>query len=152
MKILIIGAVGSGKTTLARKLAKKYNIDHYEIDSIVHDDNNNGKKRTETEQYEIIMEINKKESWIIEGTLRKHLDYLLKLSDKIVLVNTPLYKRKIRIFTRYIKQKLHIEKCNYAPNMELLKQMFEWTSDYENNRGKLSNVLDNYSDKIEVIK
>jgi len=50
MKILIIGAVGTGKTTLAKKLSKKYNIKHYEIDSIVHDDNEAGKKRSFEEQ------------------------------------------------------------------------------------------------------
>ena len=37
MKILIVGTVGTGKTTLARKLSKEYNIKYYEIDSIVLD-------------------------------------------------------------------------------------------------------------------
>lgn len=50
MKILIIGTVGTGKTTLAKKLSIKYKIKYYEIDSIVHDDNNNGRKRTKEEQ------------------------------------------------------------------------------------------------------
>ena len=36
MKILIIGIVASGKTTLAKQLSKKLNIQYYEIDSIVH--------------------------------------------------------------------------------------------------------------------
>ena len=65
MKILIIGTVGTGKTTLAKELSKKYNIKHYEIDSIVHDDENGGKKRTEKEQNEIIEAINKNRDWII---------------------------------------------------------------------------------------
>lgn len=152
MKILIIGAVGSGKSTLARKLSNRYNIRHYEIDSIVHDDNNNGKKRTEAEQYDIIMEMNKEESWIIEGTLRKHLYYLLDLAENIILVDTPLYKRKIRIFTRYIKQKLHIEKCNYIPNKELLKQMYKWTNDYEKNKADMMEILKKYINKVKIVK
>lgn len=53
MKILIIGSVGSGKTTFAKKLSKELKIKHYEIDSIVHDDENN-KKRTPNEQRKII--------------------------------------------------------------------------------------------------
>ena len=40
MKILIIGIVASGKSTLATKLSKQLNIKHYEIDLIVHDDEN----------------------------------------------------------------------------------------------------------------
>lgn len=41
MKILIVGIVASGKTTLARRLSKLLNIKHYEIDSVVHDDERN---------------------------------------------------------------------------------------------------------------
>ena len=37
-KIYIIGPVGSGKTTLAKCLSKKYNIPYYELDKVVHDD------------------------------------------------------------------------------------------------------------------
>ena len=41
MKILIVGIVASGKTTLAKKLSSQNNIKYFEIDSIVHDDKNN---------------------------------------------------------------------------------------------------------------
>ena len=59
MKILIIGIVASGKTTLAKRLSRENNVMYYEIDSIVHDDINN-RKRTNEEQQRIIKEINKK--------------------------------------------------------------------------------------------
>ena len=49
MKVLIIGIVASGKTTLARRLSKETNIKNYEIDLIVHDDKNK-RKRTNIEQ------------------------------------------------------------------------------------------------------
>ena len=57
MKILIVGIVASGKTTLARKLSKLLGICHYEIDSVVHDDINKI-KRSEVEQRRIINDIN----------------------------------------------------------------------------------------------
>ena len=41
MKVLIIGIVASGKTTLARRLSKETNIKNYEIDLIVHNYTNN---------------------------------------------------------------------------------------------------------------
>lgn len=84
MKILIIWIVASGKTTLARQLSKEINIQLYELDSIVHDDLNN-RKRTNEEQRQIIEEINKQEDWIIEGTLRKNLYYLLVLLIKLYI-------------------------------------------------------------------
>ena len=37
-KIYIIGPVGSGKTTLATKLAEKYKIKYFELDKVSWDD------------------------------------------------------------------------------------------------------------------
>ena len=90
MKILIVGSVGSGKSTYSKKLSKELNIPRYEIDSIVHDDINKI-KRTDAEQMKIIDKINNNMDWIIEGILRKHLYYLLDMADKIIFMEN---KRK----------------------------------------------------------
>ena len=152
MKILIIGTVGTGKTTLARKLSKEYNIKYYEIDSIVHDDSNNGIKRSIEEQNKIIKEIDKEKSWIIEGTLRKNLYYLLEKADKIIYLNIPRRIRNVRIFTRYIKQKFKIEKSNYKPTMEMLKLMYKWSNEYEKDKNELLKHLNIYKEKLETIE
>lgn len=47
MRLYIIGPPGSGKTTLAKKLSKKYHVDHYELDLLVFDDENNHNRRSE---------------------------------------------------------------------------------------------------------
>ena len=150
MKILIIGIVASGKTTLAKKLSKELNIRYYEIDSIVHDDLN-ARKRTIEEQSKIINEINQKEDWIIEGTLRKNLYYLLELSDQIIYLDIPSAIRKRRIFTRFLKQKLGIEKCNYKPTLRMLKSMYKWTKDYEKERVDFEKHLEQYSKKLIIL-
>lgn len=152
MKILIIGTVGTGKTTLAKKLSNQYKIRYYEIDSIVHDDENNGRKRTIDEQNNIIKKINKNEDWIIEGVLRKNLEYLLELADKIIYLNIPKYKRNIRILTRFIKQNLKIEKVNYKPDLKMLKNMYKWSKENEERKEKFEKMLNKYEDKLEVIK
>lgn len=152
MKILIVGTVGTGKTTLAKKLSKQYKIEYYEIDLIVHDDENNGRKRTIDEQSDIIKKINKNEDWIIEGVLRKNLEYLLKLADKIIYLNIPKYKRNIRILTRFIKQNLKIEKANYKPDFKMLKNMYKWSKEDEERKEKFKKMLNKYEDKLEVIK
>jgi len=151
MKILIVGIVASGKTALAKKISEKLNIKYYEIDSIVHDDINN-KKRTPEEQKEIIEKINKQSNWIIEGTLRKNLYYLLDMADRIIYLDIPLRTRKIRILTRYIKQKMRIEKCNYKPTLKMLKQMYKWTDDYEKDRKEREAQLNEYYNKLIKIK
>ena len=55
MKTLIIGNLGSGKTTLAEKIGKMYEIPFFSIDNIVHDDTK-GVKRTNQEQIDIMAE------------------------------------------------------------------------------------------------
>mgnify|MGYP004656746365 FL=1 len=150
MKILIVGTVGTGKTTLAKKLSKDYNIKYYEIDSIVHDDRQNGRKREEEEQNVIVKNINKNENWIIEGVLRKNLQYLLELADKIIYLDVPKYKRNIRILKRYIKQKLKLEKSNYKPDIKMLKMMFKWSNDFEKSKKELENLLIKYKNKLEI--
>lgn len=151
MKILIIGIVASGKTTLAKRLSSKLNITHYEIDNIVHDDSNN-RKRTPEEQKQIIDDIDKQTDWIIEGTLRKNLEYLLEMADKIIYLDIPLQTRKVRILTRFIKQKLGIEKSNYKPTIKMLKQMYKWTDDYEKEREEREACINKYTDKLIKIR
>lgn len=150
MKILIVGTVGTGKTTLARKLSKEYNIKYYEIDSIVHDDINK-KKRTSQQQNEIISNINKEDGWIIEGVLRENLEYLLEIAEKIIYLDIPKNIRNKRILTRYIKQKIGIEKSNYKPSLKMLKMMYKWSNEFEKNRDEFENKLNKYVDKLEVI-
>lgn len=152
MKILIIGTVATGKTTLARKLSKKYKIKYYEIDSIVHDDENNGRKRTKEEQNEIINKINKNKDWIIEGVLRKNLEYLLELSDEIIYLDIPKYKRNIRILIRFVKQKLKIEKVNYKPNFEMLKNMYKWSNEDEKRKNEIQQKLNKHKNKLKILK
>ena len=151
MKVLIIGIVASGKTTLARRLSKETNIKNYEIDLIVHDDKNK-RKRTNKEQQKIIEKINKQSDWIIEGTLRKNLYNLLELADKIIYLDIPIQVRKRRILLRYIKQKLKIEKSNYRPNKEVLKNMYKWTNEFENNKIELEEEILKYKEKLIVLK
>lgn len=150
MKILIIGSVASGKTTLAKIISNKTKIKHYEIDSIVHDDFNK-RKRTIEEQINIISEINKKDNWIIEGTLRKNLYFLLDFADKIIYLNVKLNKRKIRIFTRFIKQKIGIEECKYKPDINMLKMMYKWTSEFEKEKTIFEQKLTKYIEKLDII-
>lgn len=153
MKILIFGIVASGKITLFRELSLQYNIPCYEGDSIAWDHEcKNNYKRSDLEQLNIILDIDKNGDWIIEGTYRESQKCLFDMADKIIFLDTPLYIRKIRIITRFIKQKLGIEKCNYNPTFDMLKKMFQWTKSFENKRSKYENILSSYEDKLIRIK
>ncbi|WP_368072795.1 AAA family ATPase [Bacillus sp. FJAT-27225] len=67
-KIHIIGLVGSGKTTLAKKLSQQLNIPHYELDNVVRERNPAGDRRREEQEVLALMgDIQCGKSWIVEG-------------------------------------------------------------------------------------
>lgn len=64
-KILIVGSVGAGKTTLARWLCRKTGIPHYELDCVAHEgEGKNRRKRTPQEQMEVLRQIDLTGVWI----------------------------------------------------------------------------------------
>ncbi|MBY3621490.1 hypothetical protein HGO21_18310 [Acinetobacter sp. CUI P1] len=149
IKVLIIGIVASGKTTLAKRLSNKLIIPWYELDSIVHHQTPEGRiKRSPEEQIGVIMEIDQNGSWIFEGTDRESYQCLYEMADTIIFLDTPLWKRKIRIFVRFLKQKMGIEKCHYKSDLMMLKKMYQWTQDFENHRDHFEAKLLLYQNKV----
>lgn len=153
MKLFIFGIVASGKTTLSRKLSQKYNIPCYEGDSIAWGGRDEERyKRSDREQLNRILDIDKRGEWIIEGTYRESQKCLFEMAEKIIFLDTQLYIRRVRIITRFIKQKLGIERCNYKPTFKMLKNMFIWTKNFEYKRSKYEDILSSYEDKLIRIK
>ena len=149
MKTLIVGGVGSGKTTLAKYLSNYFDIPFFSIDSIVYDENN--KKRDVLEQNSLANKINREnKEYIIEGVLRENLDFLLNICDQIIFLDYPSNVTLKRIKFRYFKQKLGLEKCDYVPNREMYNNMIKWNKEFD--RDKLMNKLSKYSKKLLIIR
>lgn len=143
-KIYIIGPVGSGKTTLVRRLSKQYNIQMYELDKIVFDDDNGNIKRSDEEIESLFHEIITKKSWIIEDVGRKKFIQGVKRADIVYYI----YLRKITIYrrciTRWIKQKIGRESYNYRPTINSLIQMLKWAKkDLQNRNNKIDYIKEN---------
>ena len=151
-KILIVGIVASGKTTLAKKLSLRLDIPWFELDSIVHKRVEKQRiKQSPEEQMKEIDSINACGYWIFEGVYRASYHRLLDMADTIVFLDTPLWIRKYRIFVRFIKQKLNVESCEYKPDLHMLKMMYKWTNDFERNRADFATLLNEYRHKLIVI-
>lgn len=141
-KIYIVGPVGSGKTTLAKKLSQKYNIKNYELDKVIFDDDNGNTKRTDKEVKTLFNKIISKKSWIIEDVGRKIFIEGIKQADIVYYINLRPLTIYRRCITRWIKQKNGREPYNYKPTINSLIQMLKWAK----------KDLKNKNNKIEYIK
>lgn len=90
-KILILGNACAGKTVLARKLAKDYNLSLVHVDSLQYDKNLQIRPHQET--LATLSEITCKSQWIIDGY--GPLDDLkerLTKADLIIFIDLPLWQ------------------------------------------------------------
>ena len=151
MKIYIIGSPGSGKTTLAKVLSKRYDIKHYELDCIVYDDNNNHRKRTKEEIEKLFFTILKNKSFIIEDVGRNKFKKGRDICDKIYYIKLNKARIYKQMISRWFKQRLGKEKYNYPPTIH---QFFETIKDVKNyskiEKTRLSE-LNKYKDKMTFL-
>lgn len=132
-KIHIIGSVGSGKTTLARKLSSMLNVPFYELDNVVWKRHKYGDiRRTKKEKEEYLNTITHSETWIIEGV--HHEDWVansFRDAELIILLDTKYSLRTYRIIKRFLLQKIGLEKSNYKPTIKIFFKMFKWNRHFE---------------------
>ncbi|WP_248137593.1 AAA family ATPase [Bacillus infantis] len=153
-KIHVIGSVGSGKTTLARKLSAQLGIPHYELDNVVWERGPHGdKRRTEKERDALLQEIISSDNWIIEGVHHTWIMESLRQADQIILLDPPNRQRIYRIIKRFIKQKLHMEKANYKPTLEMFRKMFRWNRYFETvSKPQIMELLRPFEEKLYVLE
>ncbi|MFD1739735.1 AAA family ATPase [Bacillus salitolerans] len=153
-KIHIIGSVGSGKTTLAKKLSKQLQIPFYELDNVVWIRHPNGDiRRKEKEREDYFHDILQRESWIIEGVHNE--DWVADSfhnADLIIFLDTKYSIRTYRIIKRFIKQTLRLEKANYKPTLNIFFKMFKWNRYFEEvGKPAFYRNFSMYHDKIIVV-
>ena len=132
MKIYIVGSVGSGKTSLARKVANHLHIPHFETDNFVWNRQLSGDIRNEIEvRNQLFIHAVNQENWVLEGVHIDWTDEALLAADQIIFLDIPVNKRTWRIIKRYLRQLLKIEKVNYKPSFTIFRKMFEWNTYFE---------------------
>lgn len=132
MKIYIIGSVGSGKTTLARQLASQLSIPHFETDNFVWQRQEGGDVRNSElvrdGHFENAVE---QSQWIIEGVHIGWTQRAIQDADLVVFLDISYDRRRVRLVSRYLKQKAGKEQSNYRPSLFMLRKMFEWNRYFE---------------------
>ena len=150
-RIYIIGPVGSGKTTLSRRLSKKYNIKEYELDKVAWDDDTHI-KRTDEEAKKLLREIINKKSWIVEDIGRDKFMEARDKADIIYYIKLPRIKSYYRVIKRWFKQKFGKEPYNDIPNFNQLKYYVSTVNSYYKKEKHRLESLEPYKDKTVYIK
>lgn len=125
-KILIIGSVGSGKTTLAKKLSELKKIKYYTMGELVY-------KKYPTEKF-TLKETNKKlkdilnnNKWIIEGVY--FTDWILpayKSSDFVIILDL----NKLKLSNQVIKRAISNSFKGDYNSLKTLKRQFKFIFSY----------------------
>lgn len=85
----IIGNMGSGKTTLAKKIAKKLNISNLDLDTIFWKGPYKNKQINPLRGIELEKFLAQNNDWVIEGVYKTIMTYLLKKQPHFIYIDLP---------------------------------------------------------------
>ena len=151
-KIHIIGAPCSGKSFLAKKLAKKLKITHYNLNDIFWKPNSYSIKEDESIRNKNLKKIIKKEKWITEGVFLGWIGPCLKNADLIIFLKVNTLLRLWRAIRRYILRSLGIEKTNKHEGLKQFYKFLKYVLRYPKRYNQLELELKPYKNKVRIIK
>ncbi|MCQ1852932.1 AAA family ATPase [Neorhizobium galegae] len=100
-RILVIGCSGGGKSTLAQKIARRFNLTYISIDRDVLW-LPGWVQRDKPEQHRLIVELTAGERWIMDGTNTSTFDIRVPRSDLVIWVRMPRWLCVWGILSRWI--------------------------------------------------
>lgn len=155
-KIHIIGSVGSGKTTLAKKLSKAMNIAYYELDNVVwkrRDDRDiSDIRRTPEKRDAYFADILSRDTWIVEGVhSQEWVSQGIRRADVVIFLDTGYFVRIYRITRRFVLQKYGHEKANYVPSFKIFWRMFKWNRLFEKEKAKILKMVHTYNGSLIIL-
>jgi len=110
-------------------------------------------KRTDNERDANLEKIICSDRWIIEGV--HYHNWVLKSiqnAELIIFLDPPYRIRIFRIITRFILQKMGVEKSNYRPTFRIFVNMFKWNAGFEQHSKPMIQKLLLQDKRVLVLK
>jgi len=134
-RFFIVGTIGSGKTTLAGKIAKRLGVENHSLDdyywSIKYSRKRNVKVRDK-----MVKALVKKENWVVEGVFSSWVGPIVKRADFIIWLDMHPHILTKNILKRYHKMKItgkEKERGNFSEIMKTIKHAKKYrTGDHKN--------------------
>lgn len=160
-RIHIVGASGTGKTTLGLRLAKLLEIPVFHLDEVARVGGGPGALRTDAERASAIASILAHEAWIVEGVHLGWTDRLLERSTLIVwLDDIPGSLARKRITRRFLREA--IAETRRRKGRERIMRFRDYARQIrgllasvrggqEGTRAAAASTLERYSERLMVI-
>jgi adenylate kinase family enzyme len=154
--IHIIGPPGSGKTTLAQRLASQLHIPFYELDSIAWEEGYPGTNRSLEDRLHDVHNIASQSAWITEGIFLFWTDELLRTADYLVWLDMPWHLIMWRVIVRRLDWSFRSSETKVNPPTDPLKQLqlLRYVTSYylsnrrTDTRAFIARYLTDYKDKL----
>ena len=130
MKLFIIGAAGSGKTTLARRLSERYDIAAVNLDDLFWNNSPGGygNRRDEGERAALFDAVLRNDSWIIEGAYVEWPLRAMKEADRIIYLKIPRRTINYRIWRRFFRRRIGLERQTKKETFRGVCELIKWNS------------------------
>lgn len=101
-RIVIMGSPGTGKSTLAYKIAQQTKLPFYHMDALFWQGTQNVSDDLLLERLDTILQ---KEQWIIDGNYKDTLEMRVAKADLVIWMKASRWKCVLRVIYRYLKGK-----------------------------------------------